>query len=162
MLEQRDAATGDCALGPMVVTLESLGPYKQLELRLDNVVLLLAPSLNPDGQIMITDYYRKFLGTATAAASLTVIPVELRAAASMAATSPVGNQPASPSTDTSGEASDLKYFSMTQGPRTTRLPAGPVQSIDQALTSAHTVHRGDVIGTDWYRGVASPIRFVTM
>ncbi|HJT16998.1 MAG TPA: M14 family metallopeptidase, partial [Thermoanaerobaculia bacterium] len=31
--------------------------------RLDNVVLLLAPSLNPDGQIMITDYYRKFLGT---------------------------------------------------------------------------------------------------
>lgn len=31
--------------------------------RLDNVVLLLAPSLNPDGQMMITDYYRKFLGT---------------------------------------------------------------------------------------------------
>ncbi len=31
--------------------------------RLDNVVLLLVPSLNPDGQIMITDYYRKFLGT---------------------------------------------------------------------------------------------------
>jgi crotonobetainyl-CoA:carnitine CoA-transferase CaiB-like acyl-CoA transferase len=38
------------------------------------------------------------------------------------------------------------------------LPAGPVQSIDQALTSAHTVHRGDVIEKDWYRGVASPIR----
>ena len=31
--------------------------------RLDNVVLLLIPSLNPDGQIMITDYYRKFLNT---------------------------------------------------------------------------------------------------
>src|SRR5437763_13998762 len=31
--------------------------------RLDNVVLLLAPSLNPDGQIMITDYYRKYVGT---------------------------------------------------------------------------------------------------
>ena len=31
--------------------------------RLDNVVLLLAPSLNPDGQMMITDYYRKYLGT---------------------------------------------------------------------------------------------------
>ena len=31
--------------------------------RLDNVVLLLVPSLNPDGEIMITDYYRKFLGT---------------------------------------------------------------------------------------------------
>lgn len=31
--------------------------------RLDNVVLLLVPSLNPDGQLMITDYYRKYLGT---------------------------------------------------------------------------------------------------
>ncbi|MDO9563521.1 MAG: CoA transferase, partial [Bradyrhizobium sp.] len=38
------------------------------------------------------------------------------------------------------------------------LPAGPVQSIDQALTSAHTAHRGDVIAKDWYMGVASPIR----
>jgi formyl-CoA transferase len=33
-----------------------------------------------------------------------------------------------------------------------------VQSIDQALTSAHSVHRGDVIEKDWYKGVASPIR----
>ena len=32
--------------------------------RLDNVVLLIVPSLNPDGQIMITDYYRKFLTAA--------------------------------------------------------------------------------------------------
>src|SRR5436309_12381511 len=31
--------------------------------RLDNVVLLLAPSLNPDGETMITDYYRKYVGT---------------------------------------------------------------------------------------------------
>ncbi|HEX8254804.1 MAG TPA: M14 metallopeptidase family protein [Thermoanaerobaculia bacterium] len=31
--------------------------------RLDNVVLLLVPSLNPDGQTMITDYYRKHVGT---------------------------------------------------------------------------------------------------
>ena len=38
------------------------------------------------------------------------------------------------------------------------LPAGPVQRIDQALTSAHSVHRGDVIEKDWYKGVASPIR----
>ncbi|SHN75087.1 CaiB/BaiF CoA transferase family protein [Bradyrhizobium erythrophlei] len=38
------------------------------------------------------------------------------------------------------------------------LPAGPVQSIDKALTSAHAVHRGDVIEKDWYKGVASPIR----
>ena len=38
------------------------------------------------------------------------------------------------------------------------LPAGPVQSIDQALTNAHTMHRGDVIEKDWYKGVASPIR----
>jgi crotonobetainyl-CoA:carnitine CoA-transferase CaiB-like acyl-CoA transferase len=39
------------------------------------------------------------------------------------------------------------------------LPAGPVQSIDTALTGAHAVHRGDVIAKDWYKGVASPIRF---
>ncbi len=39
------------------------------------------------------------------------------------------------------------------------LPAGPVQGIDQALTSAHTRHRGDIIKKDWYKGVASPIRF---
>src|SRR5258708_3924790 len=38
------------------------------------------------------------------------------------------------------------------------LPAGPVQSIDQALTSAHTVHRGDLIQKDWYKGTASPTR----
>jgi len=31
--------------------------------RLDNVVLLLVPSLNPDGETMITDYYRKYAGT---------------------------------------------------------------------------------------------------
>jgi hypothetical protein len=31
--------------------------------RLSNVVLLLVPSLNPDGQIMVTDHYRKYLGT---------------------------------------------------------------------------------------------------
>jgi crotonobetainyl-CoA:carnitine CoA-transferase CaiB-like acyl-CoA transferase len=39
------------------------------------------------------------------------------------------------------------------------LPAGPVQKIDQALTNAHTAHRGDVIEKDWYKGVASPVRF---
>jgi len=33
-----------------------------------------------------------------------------------------------------------------------------VQSIDKALTNAHTIHRGDVIEKDWYKGVASPIR----
>jgi len=38
------------------------------------------------------------------------------------------------------------------------LPAGPVQSIDQTLSSAHVAHRGDVIEKDWYKGVASPVR----
>src|SRR5215212_8241472 len=31
--------------------------------RLKNVVLLLVPSLNPDGQIMVTEWYRKYAGT---------------------------------------------------------------------------------------------------
>ena len=31
--------------------------------RLDNVLLLLVPSLNPDGQTMVVDYYRKYVGT---------------------------------------------------------------------------------------------------
>jgi formyl-CoA transferase len=39
------------------------------------------------------------------------------------------------------------------------LPAGPVQGIDKALANAHTKHRGDIIEKDWYKGVASPIRF---
>ena len=39
------------------------------------------------------------------------------------------------------------------------LPAGPVQTIDKALTAEHTIARGDIIEKDWYKGVASPIRF---
>lgn len=39
------------------------------------------------------------------------------------------------------------------------LPAGPVQSIDKALTNEHTRFRGDIIEKDWYKGIASPIRF---
>ena len=31
-------------------------------------------------------------------------------------------------------------------------PAGPVQKIDQALTNPHTLHRGDIIEKDWYKG----------
>ena len=39
------------------------------------------------------------------------------------------------------------------------LPAGPIQSIDKALESAHSKARGDVVAKDWYKGVASPVRF---
>ena len=36
---------------------------RQIKKVLDNVILLLVPSLNPDGQIMVTDWYNKTLGT---------------------------------------------------------------------------------------------------
>jgi crotonobetainyl-CoA:carnitine CoA-transferase CaiB-like acyl-CoA transferase len=39
------------------------------------------------------------------------------------------------------------------------LPAGPIQSIDKALESPHAQARGDVVAKDWYKGVASPVRF---
>jgi len=35
----------------------------ETERRLNDVIVLLVPSLNPDGQIMITEWYRKYLGT---------------------------------------------------------------------------------------------------
>ena len=35
----------------------------QIQKILDNDILLLVPSLNPDGQIMVTDWYNKYLGT---------------------------------------------------------------------------------------------------
>jgi len=37
---------------------------------LDNVVFLMVPSFNPDGQIMVTDWYRKWVGTEYEAAGL--------------------------------------------------------------------------------------------
>lgn len=37
---------------------------------LDNVILLLVPCLNPDGQIMVTDWYNRYLGTPFEASSL--------------------------------------------------------------------------------------------
>jgi hypothetical protein len=39
------------------------GSDAETKRRLDNVVVLLVPSLNPDGQIMVTDWYRKHVGT---------------------------------------------------------------------------------------------------
>lgn len=40
---------------------------------LDNVILLLVPSLNPDGQILITDWYNKNLGTPYESSPLPVL-----------------------------------------------------------------------------------------
>lgn len=40
---------------------------------LDNVILLLVPSLNPDGQILVTDWYNKNLGTPYEASPLPVL-----------------------------------------------------------------------------------------
>lgn len=35
----------------------------EVQFYLDNVILLLMPSANPDGQLMVTDWYRKWVGT---------------------------------------------------------------------------------------------------
>ena len=35
----------------------------QVQFYLDNVILILMPSANPDGQIMVTDWYRQWVGT---------------------------------------------------------------------------------------------------
>ena len=37
---------------------------------LDNVIFLMVPSFNPDGQIMVTDWYRKYVGTEYEGANL--------------------------------------------------------------------------------------------
>ena len=37
---------------------------------LDNVILVMEPSANPDGQIMVTDWYNKYLGTPYEASNL--------------------------------------------------------------------------------------------
>ena len=42
----------------------------QIKKILDNVVLLLVPCLNPDGEIMVTDWYNKTLGTPSEASPL--------------------------------------------------------------------------------------------
>src|SRR5690348_4231056 len=39
------------------------GQDAETKRRLNDVILLLVPSLNPDGQIMVTEWYRKYVGT---------------------------------------------------------------------------------------------------
>lgn len=34
-----------------------------------------------------------------------------------------------------------------------------MQAIDKALASDHVKARGDIIEKDWYKGIASPVRF---
>lgn len=39
------------------------------------------------------------------------------------------------------------------------LPAGPINTVDRALDDPHVAHRGALVSADWYKGIASPIRF---
>ena len=45
-------------------------PSSEVKTILDNVIFLLFPSFNPDGQIMVVDWYNKYLGTEYEASSL--------------------------------------------------------------------------------------------
>ncbi len=38
-------------------------PHPDIQFYLDNVILILMPSANPDGQLMVCDWYRQWLGT---------------------------------------------------------------------------------------------------
>ncbi len=46
-----------------LVYMLATGSSAKIQKILDNDILLLVPSLNPDGQIMVTDWYNKYLGT---------------------------------------------------------------------------------------------------
>lgn len=54
---------GSTQMAPELVYRLATGNSPAVQRILDNVIFLLVPSLNPDGQILVTDWYRKNLGT---------------------------------------------------------------------------------------------------
>jgi len=60
-IHSTEIASGQMAMEWAHTLVTSNDPKVQREL--NNIILLLVPSLNPDGQIMVTDWYRKYVGT---------------------------------------------------------------------------------------------------
>jgi len=60
-IHSTEIASGQMAMEWAHALVTSNDPKTQKEL--SDIILLLVPSLNPDGQIMVTDWYRKYVGT---------------------------------------------------------------------------------------------------
>jgi hypothetical protein len=60
-IHSTEIASGQMAMEWAHALATSNDPKTQAEL--NDIILLLIPSLNPDGQIMVTDWYRKYVGT---------------------------------------------------------------------------------------------------
>ena len=60
-IHSTEIASGQMAMEWAHALVTSDDPKTQKEL--NDIILLLIPSLNPDGQIMVTDWYRKYVGT---------------------------------------------------------------------------------------------------
>ncbi|MGZ4788386.1 MAG: M14 family metallopeptidase [Terriglobales bacterium] len=60
-IHSTEIASGQMAMEWAHALVTGSNPKTQKEL--NDIILLLVPSLNPDGQIMVTDWYRKYVGT---------------------------------------------------------------------------------------------------